>query len=82
MPTHRIGASLLRGEWKTAVSMILDPREGDILVLFKCIFVSRILCGGIFLTEGFCGVLSMALQQTIWHVFLNLEHLNTKNSDN
>ncbi|KAA8536976.1 hypothetical protein F0562_029454 [Nyssa sinensis] len=29
VPTHLIGASLLRGEWKTAVSMILDPREGE-----------------------------------------------------
>ncbi|XP_059652720.1 multisubstrate pseudouridine synthase 7 isoform X2 [Cornus florida] len=29
VPTHSIGASLLRGEWKTAVSMILDPREGE-----------------------------------------------------
>ncbi|PSS26725.1 Multisubstrate pseudouridine synthase [Actinidia chinensis var. chinensis] len=29
VPTHFIGASLLRGEWKTAVSMILDPREGE-----------------------------------------------------
>ncbi|KAL3614602.1 hypothetical protein CASFOL_041688 [Castilleja foliolosa] len=28
--THMIGAALLRGEWKTAVSMILDPREGDV----------------------------------------------------
>ncbi|GFY90686.1 pseudouridine synthase family protein [Actinidia rufa] len=34
VPTHFIGASLLRGEWKTAVSMILDPREGDILLMF------------------------------------------------
>ncbi|XP_056166042.1 multisubstrate pseudouridine synthase 7 isoform X2 [Syzygium oleosum] len=29
VPTHNIGAALLRGEWKTAVSMILDPREGE-----------------------------------------------------
>ncbi|KAL6970709.1 tRNA pseudouridine(13) synthase [Sarracenia purpurea var. burkii] len=29
VPTHLIGATLLRGEWKTAVSMILDPREGE-----------------------------------------------------
>ncbi|KAJ6397716.1 hypothetical protein OIU77_018680 [Salix suchowensis] len=29
VPTHLIGAALLRGEWKTAVSMILDPREGE-----------------------------------------------------
>ncbi|KAA8544958.1 hypothetical protein F0562_019647 [Nyssa sinensis] len=29
VPTHLIGASLLRGEWKSAVSMILDPREGE-----------------------------------------------------
>ncbi|OVA05407.1 Pseudouridine synthase [Macleaya cordata] len=32
VPTHLIGAALLRGEWKTAVSMFLDPREGDILL--------------------------------------------------
>ncbi|XP_048235924.1 multisubstrate pseudouridine synthase 7 isoform X2 [Ricinus communis] len=29
VPTHLIGAALLRGEWKYAVSMILDPREGE-----------------------------------------------------
>ncbi|CAL5339704.1 unnamed protein product [Camellia sinensis] len=29
VPTHLIGATLLRGEWKAAVSMILDPREGE-----------------------------------------------------
>ncbi|KAL8463225.1 hypothetical protein ACS0TY_034026 [Phlomoides rotata] len=29
VPTHFIGAALLRGEWKAAVSMILDPREGE-----------------------------------------------------
>ncbi|KAF8038939.1 hypothetical protein BT93_B1482 [Corymbia citriodora subsp. variegata] len=29
VPTHDIGAALLQGEWKTAVSMILDPREGE-----------------------------------------------------
>ncbi|KAL8265860.1 hypothetical protein R6Q59_003204 [Mikania micrantha] len=29
IPTHLIGAKLLRGEWKVAVSMILDPREGE-----------------------------------------------------
>lgn len=29
IPTHLVGAALLRGEWKTAVSMILDPREGE-----------------------------------------------------
>ena len=34
VPTHLIGAALLRGEWETAVSLILDPREGDILLLF------------------------------------------------
>lgn len=33
VPTHLVGASLLRGEWKGAVNMILDPREGDILLL-------------------------------------------------
>ncbi|VFQ69189.1 unnamed protein product [Cuscuta campestris] len=31
VPTHLVGATLLRGEWKAAVNMILDPREGDIL---------------------------------------------------
>ena len=34
VPTHLIGAALLRGEWEIAVSLILDPREGDILLLF------------------------------------------------
>ncbi|CAH9125170.1 unnamed protein product [Cuscuta epithymum] len=29
VPTHLIGASLLRGEWKAAVNMILDPRDGE-----------------------------------------------------
>ncbi|KAJ0726764.1 putative tRNA pseudouridine(13) synthase [Helianthus annuus] len=29
VPTHLIGAKLLRGEWKEAVSMILDPRDGE-----------------------------------------------------
>ncbi|KAA3472845.1 pseudouridylate synthase 7-like protein isoform X1 [Gossypium australe] len=33
IPTHHIGATLLRGEWKAAASTILDPREGDILYL-------------------------------------------------
>ncbi|CAN0920472.1 Multisubstrate pseudouridine synthase 7 [Linum grandiflorum] len=27
--THLVGAALLRGEWKSAVNMILDPREGE-----------------------------------------------------
>lgn len=36
VPTHLIGATLFRGEWKSAVSMILDPREGDILLLIAC----------------------------------------------
>ncbi|KAL7611438.1 hypothetical protein Lser_V15G11646 [Lactuca serriola] len=27
------GAKLLKGEWKEAVSMILDPRDGDILLV-------------------------------------------------
>lgn len=31
--THSVGAALLRGEWKAAVNLILDPREGDILPL-------------------------------------------------
>ncbi|CAM0954682.1 unnamed protein product [Alopecurus aequalis] len=29
VPTHRIGAALLRGEWKTAVNLVLDPRERE-----------------------------------------------------
>ncbi|XP_062004871.1 multisubstrate pseudouridine synthase 7 [Rosa rugosa] len=29
VPTHLIGASLLRGEWKSTVSMMLEPREGE-----------------------------------------------------
>lgn len=29
VPTHLVGATLLRGDWKAAVSMILDPREGE-----------------------------------------------------
>ncbi|XP_028770719.1 multisubstrate pseudouridine synthase 7 [Neltuma alba] len=29
VPTHLIGAALLRGEWKLAVDMILDPRDGE-----------------------------------------------------
>ncbi|KAL1211648.1 hypothetical protein V5N11_023649 [Cardamine amara subsp. amara] len=32
VPTHHVGTALLKGEWKDAVDMILDPREktGDI----------------------------------------------------
>ncbi|KAG6547822.1 hypothetical protein Mapa_010639 [Marchantia paleacea] len=33
VPTHLVGAALLRGEWKTAVDLVLQPREGDILPL-------------------------------------------------
>lgn len=29
VPTHLIGATLLRGEWKSTVSLFLDPREGE-----------------------------------------------------
>ncbi|XP_058106205.1 multisubstrate pseudouridine synthase 7 [Magnolia sinica] len=29
VPTHFVGAALLRGEWKIAVGLILDPREGE-----------------------------------------------------
>ncbi|KAM0824466.1 hypothetical protein ACQ4PT_070182 [Festuca glaucescens] len=29
VPTHLIGAALLRGEWKTSVNLVLDPREGE-----------------------------------------------------
>jgi hypothetical protein len=42
--THFLGAALLGGEWEsTAVSKILDPREGDILSLFLC--SDHQLCG-------------------------------------
>ena len=34
VPTHLVGAALLRGEWRSSVNLILDPREGDILDLF------------------------------------------------
>jgi tRNA pseudouridine13 synthase len=40
VPTHLIGAALFRGEWKTVVSMILDPREGDILCIV-CVFCEQ-----------------------------------------
>ncbi|XP_020212407.1 multisubstrate pseudouridine synthase 7 [Cajanus cajan] len=29
VPTHLIGAALLRGEWRLAVDLILDPRDGE-----------------------------------------------------
>ncbi|KAH0933844.1 hypothetical protein HID58_010961 [Brassica napus] len=29
VPTHHVGAALLKGEWKEAVDMILDPRESS-----------------------------------------------------
>lgn len=29
VPTHLIGAALLQGNWKLAVDMILDPRDGE-----------------------------------------------------
>ncbi|KAH7661468.1 Pseudouridine synthase TruD protein [Dioscorea alata] len=29
VPTHMIGAALLKGEWKHAVDLILNPREGE-----------------------------------------------------
>uniref|UniRef100_A0A0D3B9P7 TRUD domain-containing protein n=2 Tax=Brassica oleracea var. oleracea TaxID=109376 RepID=A0A0D3B9P7_BRAOL len=29
VPTHHVGAALLKGEWKEAVDMILDPRESE-----------------------------------------------------
>ena len=50
VPTHLIGAKLLRGEWKAAVSIILDPRDGDILLISnncasnkRCQFIAMIL---------------------------------------
>ncbi|KAL8200162.1 hypothetical protein R6Q57_011501 [Mikania cordata] len=38
IPTHLIGAKLLRGEWKVAVSMILDPRDESVIVFFDIRF--------------------------------------------
>ncbi|KAJ1413903.1 Pseudouridine synthase, TruD [Sesbania bispinosa] len=35
VPTHLIGAALLRGKWKLAVDLILDPRDGDILFILQ-----------------------------------------------
>ncbi|KQK09991.1 pseudouridylate synthase 7 homolog isoform X2 [Brachypodium distachyon] len=29
VPNHLIGAALLRGEWESAVNLILDPKEGE-----------------------------------------------------
>ncbi|WOK99434.1 multisubstrate pseudouridine synthase 7 [Canna indica] len=29
VPTHLVGAALLRGEWKLATNLILDPKEGE-----------------------------------------------------
>ena len=43
IPTHLIGAALLRGEWKAAIDMILDPREGDILELIFLYLTGPIL---------------------------------------
>ncbi len=34
MATHTVGAALLRGEWKAAANLILQPRDGDILHSF------------------------------------------------
>jgi tRNA(Glu) U13 pseudouridine synthase TruD len=70
VPTHLIGATLLRGEWETAVSLILDPREGDILLLFLY-FVRQFFYSHLFLTQVDCRMLSMALQEQFLHAFLN-----------
>ena len=58
VPTHLIGAALLRGEWKAAVDMILDPREGDILTPFYMLLgnLSSIFRSFfVFLGGGVCG---------------------------
>ncbi|KAE8653624.1 hypothetical protein Csa_007328 [Cucumis sativus] len=56
VPTHLVGASLLRGEWKGAVNMILDPREGDILLLMRVQgrIVTLLICllSNVFLLAG------------------------------
>ncbi|KAI5327152.1 hypothetical protein L3X38_026548 [Prunus dulcis] len=35
--TYVIGAVVLREEWKSTLSVILDPREGDIFLMFSCV---------------------------------------------
>ncbi|KAK7258713.1 hypothetical protein RIF29_24295 [Crotalaria pallida] len=40
VPTHLIGAALLRGEWEVAVDFILDPRDGDILFIISIILAA------------------------------------------
>ncbi|XP_050917141.1 multisubstrate pseudouridine synthase 7 isoform X1 [Lathyrus oleraceus] len=35
VPTHLIGAALFRGEWKHAVDLILDPRDGEKYIIAK-----------------------------------------------
>ncbi|XP_058738635.1 multisubstrate pseudouridine synthase 7 isoform X1 [Vicia villosa] len=35
VPTHLIGAALFRGEWKRAVDLILDPRDGEKYIIAK-----------------------------------------------
>ncbi|KAI5335902.1 hypothetical protein L3X38_026036 [Prunus dulcis] len=37
LPTYLIGAVVLREEWKSTLSVILDPREEDILLMFSCV---------------------------------------------
>ncbi|KAK4787053.1 hypothetical protein SAY86_010886 [Trapa natans] len=44
IPTHLIGAALLRGDWGVAVSLILEPREGDILLLLKSTIHFNVMC--------------------------------------
>ncbi|CAL9088163.1 unnamed protein product [Musa textilis] len=57
VPTHLVGAALLRGEWKGAAALILDPREGDILKLkFYCThytlhFISVLLVSCFFILD-------------------------------
>lgn len=57
VPTHLVGAALLRGEWKGAAALILDPREGDILKLkLRCThytlhFISVLLVSCFFILD-------------------------------
>lgn len=51
VPTHLIGAALLRGEWKVAVDMILDPRDGDILFIVSTIYNGWYILTGVLFTD-------------------------------
>ena len=69
MPTHLIGAALLRGEWKTAVDLILDPREGDIL---------KILLNLVLLCSNFNAFHALYYQQILFSITLFKQRADTR----